>query len=89
MEVIDICYIRSIIHFLFSSFDRDGHFEDSIVDERFGVDKIVQTQMMIEAVRDTLSKLDNEGKEIIDRLYFNDKTIRSVLKREKYLVQLS
>lgn len=26
---------------LFSSFDHDGHFEDSIVDEGFDVDKIV------------------------------------------------
>ena len=38
----------------FSSFDHDGHFEESIVDEGFDVDKIVQTQMMIEAVRDAL-----------------------------------
>ena len=27
----------------FSSFDHDGHFEESIVDEGFDVDKIVQT----------------------------------------------
>ena len=60
---------------LFSSFDHDGHFEDSIVDEGFDVDKIVQTQMMIEAVRDALSKLNDEEREIIDRLYFNDETI--------------
>ncbi|MBY5034492.1 sigma-70 family RNA polymerase sigma factor [Streptococcus gallolyticus] len=38
---------------LFSSFDHDGHFEDSIV-------------------------LNDEEREIIDRLYFNDETIRSV-----------
>ena len=57
---------------LFSSFDHDGHFEDSIVDEGFDVDKIVQTQMMIEEVR-----------EIIDRLYFNDETIRSVAETKK------
>ncbi|MGF2943285.1 sigma-70 family RNA polymerase sigma factor [Enterococcus xiangfangensis] len=55
---------------LFSSFDHDGHFEDSIVDEGFDVDKIVQTQMMIEAVRDALSKL-------------NDETIRSVAETKK------
>lgn len=45
----------------FSSFDHDGHFEDSIVDEGFDVDKIVQTQMMIEAVRDALSKLNDKS----------------------------
>ncbi|EPT63042.1 sigma factor [Streptococcus agalactiae CCUG 37738] len=67
----------------FSSFDHDGHFEDSIVDEDFDVDKIVQTQMMIEAVRDALSKLNDEEREIIDRLYFNDETIRSVAETKK------
>ncbi|MBU5369952.1 sigma-70 family RNA polymerase sigma factor [Enterococcus avium] len=68
---------------LFSSFDHDGHFEDSIVDKGFDVDKIVQTQMMIEAVRDALSKLNDEEREIIDRLYFNDETIRSVAETKK------
>lgn len=63
---------------LFSSFDYDVHFEDSIVDEEFDVDKIVQIQMMIEAVRDALSKLNDEEREIIDRLYFKDETIHSV-----------
>lgn len=52
--------------------------EDSIVDEGFDVDKIVQTQMMIEAVRDALSKLNDEEREIIDRLYFKDETIYSI-----------
>jgi hypothetical protein len=68
---------------LFSFFDHDGHFEDSIVDEGFDVDKIVQTQMMIEAVRDALSKLNDEEREIINRLYFNDETIRSVTETKK------
>ena len=48
---------------LFFSFDHDGHFADSIVDEGFDLDKIVQTQMMIEAVRDALSKLNDDCKE--------------------------
>ncbi|WP_418889364.1 hypothetical protein [Peptostreptococcus porci] len=55
----------------------------SIVDEGFDVDKIVQTQMMIEAVREALSKLNDEEREIIDRLYFNDETIRSVAETKK------
>lgn len=68
---------------LFSSFDHDGHFEYSIVDEGFDVDKIVQTQMMIEAVRDAISQLNDEEREIIDRFYFNDETIRSVAETKK------
>lgn len=72
-----------MLHYLFFSFDLDGHFEDSIVDKGFDVDKIVQTQMMLEAVRDALSKLNDEEREIIDRLYFNDETLRSVAERKR------
>ena len=65
---------------LFSSFDYDGHFEESIVDEDIDVEKIVQTQM-IEAVRNALSKLNTEEREIIEKLYYDDESIRSVAKR--------
>ena len=60
----------------FSSLDHDGHFVDNIVD----VEKIVETQMMIEAVRNAISRLNAEEKDIIERLYFNDETVRSVAK---------
>ncbi len=39
--------------------------------------------MMIEAVRDAPSKLNDEEREIIDKLYFNDETIRSVAAKKK------
>ena len=68
---------------LFSSFDHDGHFVDNIVDDSLDVNKIVQTQMMIEAIRDALSKLNEEEREIIDRLYFKDETLMSVAKTKK------
>ncbi|HEU3955971.1 sigma-70 family RNA polymerase sigma factor [Streptococcus pneumoniae] len=68
---------------LFSSFDHDGHFEESIVDKDFDVEKIIQTQMMIEAVREALAKLNDEEREIIGRLYFNDESIRSVAETKK------
>ena len=47
------------------------------------------SKMMIEAVRDALSKLNDEEREIINRLYFNDETIRSVAETKKYPIQLS
>ena len=43
---------------LFSSLDHDGHFEENIVDEGIDVEKIVETQMMIEAVRNAISRLN-------------------------------
>ena len=64
----------------FSSLDHDGHFVDNIVDESVDVEKIVETQMMIEAVRNAISRLNVEERDIIERLYFNDETVRSVAK---------
>ena len=63
---------------LFSSLDHDGHFYENIVDEDIDVEKIVETQMMIEAVRNAISRLNAEERDIIERLYFQDETVRSV-----------
>jgi len=64
----------------FSSLDHDGHFIDNIADESVDVEKIVETQMMIEAVRNAISMLNAEERDIVERLYFNDETVRSVAK---------
>ena len=53
---------------LFSSLDHDGHFEENIVDEGIDVEKIVETQMMIEAVRNAISRSNAEERDIIERL---------------------
>lgn len=60
--------------------DHDGHFVDNIADESVNVEKIVETQMMIEAVRSAITRLNAEERDIIERLYFNDETVRSVAK---------
>lgn len=77
-------YLRQVDnknHLLFfSSLDHDGHFEDNIIDRSVDVEKIVETQMMIEAVRNAISRLNAEERDIIERLYFNDETLRSVAK---------
>ena len=54
----------------FSSLDHDGNFVDNIADESVDVAKIVETQMMIEAVRNAISKLNDEERDIIERLYW-------------------
>ena len=64
----------------FSSLDHDGHYVDNIVDESVDVAKIVETQMMIESLRYAISKLNDEERDIIERLYLNDETLRSVAK---------
>ena len=38
--------------------------------------------MMIEALRSAMSKMNKDEREIIERLYFNDETLRSVAKTQ-------
>ena len=71
----------------FSSLDHDGHFVDNIVDESVDVEKIVETQMMIEAVRNAISRLNAEERDVIERLYFNDETLSSVATEKKVSYQ--
>ena len=59
----------------FSSFDQDGYFLEILVDESVDVEKIVETQMMIESLRYAISKLNDEERDIIERLYFNVETV--------------
>ena len=71
----------------FSSLDHDGHFIDNIADESVDVEKIVETQMMIEAVRNAISILDAEERDIVERLYFNDETLSSIARGKKVSYQ--
>ena len=73
--------------FFFSSLDHDGHFIDNITDESVDVEKIVETQMMIEAVGGAISKLNDEERDIIERLYFNDETLSSIARGKKVSYQ--
>ncbi|HEL0010191.1 TPA: sigma-70 family RNA polymerase sigma factor [Streptococcus equi subsp. zooepidemicus] len=64
----------------FSSLDHDGHFVENIVDKSVDIEKIVEIQMMLETVRNAISKLNSEERDIIERIYFNEESIRSVAK---------
>ena len=66
----------------FSSLNHDGNFEDNLEDKNVDVEKVVATQMMIEALRNAMSKLNKDEREIIERLYFNDETLRAVAKTQ-------
>ncbi|HGC9713475.1 TPA: sigma factor-like helix-turn-helix DNA-binding protein [Streptococcus agalactiae] len=71
----------------FSSLDHDGHFIDNIADESVDVEKIVETQILIETVRKAMSGLNDEERDIIERLYFNDETLSSVARSKKVSYQ--
>ena len=66
----------------FSSLNHDGNFENNLEDKNVDVEKVVATQMMIEALRNAMLKLNEEEQEIIERLYFNDETLRAVAKTQ-------
>ena len=72
---------------LFSSLDHDGHFYENIVDEGIDVEKIVDIQMMIEAVRNAISRLNAEENDIIERLYFHDETLSSIARKKNVSYQ--
>ena len=67
--------------------DHDGLFIDNIVDESVDVEKIVEMQMMIETIRNAISKLNDEERDIIERLYFNDETLPSIARGKKVSYQ--
>lgn len=67
--------------------DHDGHFVDNIVDDSVDVEKIVETKIMIEAVRNAISKLNAEERDIIERLYFDDETLSSIASEKKVSYQ--
>lgn len=64
----------------FSSFDQDGHFINNIQDESIDVEKIVQTKMMIDSLNSALGKLIKEERELIERIYYRDESLRYLAK---------
>ena len=71
----------------FSSLDHDGNFVDNLADESVDVEKIIETQILIETVRKAMSRLNDEERDIIERLYFNDETLSSVARSKKVIYQ--
>ncbi|HGD1885833.1 TPA: sigma factor-like helix-turn-helix DNA-binding protein [Streptococcus agalactiae] len=71
----------------FSSLDHDGNFVDNLADESVDVEKIIETQILIETVRKAMSRLNDEEMDIIERLYFNDETLSSVARSKKVSYQ--
>ncbi|HEO4734888.1 TPA: sigma-70 family RNA polymerase sigma factor [Streptococcus agalactiae] len=71
----------------FSSLDHDGNFVDNLADESVDVEKIIETQILIETVRKAMSRLNDEERDIIERLYFNDETLSSIARGKKVSYQ--
>ena len=54
----------------FSSLEHDGNFVDNLADESVDVEKIIETQILIETVRKAMSRLNDEEREIIELFYY-------------------
>ena len=55
---------------------------NSIVDENVDIEKIIETKMLIEDLYHALDSLNDEERKLIEALYFEDKTLAEVAKRE-------
>ena len=64
----------------FSDLSRDYAFEDSLADENYDLEKIVETKMLIDRVREAIASLNEEEREIVERLYYLDESIRIAAK---------
>ena len=64
----------------FSNLSSEYPCEESLVDETVNVEKIVETQMMLQAVREAISELNDEEREIIFRLFYEEESLRSIAK---------
>ena len=55
---------------------------NSIVDEYVDIEKIIETKMRIEDLYRALDSLNDEERKLIEALYFDDKTLTEVAKKE-------
>ena len=53
---------------------------ENIADENVDIEKIVQAHMMIEELKKAISNLSSDEKEIIEKLYYDEETLRLVAK---------
>lgn len=67
----------------FSDLSTEYSFEDTITDENYDLEKIVETKMLIDRVREAIDSLNDEEREVIERLYYQDESLRSIATSKK------
>lgn len=67
----------------FSDLSAEYSFEDTIADENYDLEKIVETKMLIDRVREAIESLNDEEREVIERLYYQDESLRSIATSKK------
>ena len=68
----------------FSNFDtEDGNFIDNVADKTVNVEKLVETGMMIRELYKALNSLNEDERELIERIFFEEEAIREIARNEK------
>lgn len=62
----------------FSDLSTEYSFEDTIANENYDLEKIVETKMLIDRVREAIDSLNDEEREVIERLYYQYESLRSI-----------
>ena len=71
----------------FSALDHDGHFVETITDERIDLEKIVEVKMQIEELHKALATLTKKERELIEAIFYKEESLRSIGKKEKVSYQ--
>ncbi len=68
----------------FSSLDKNDYsFEETILDKELDIEKVVETSILIDRLTSAIEELNDEEREIIDRLFFREESLRNVAKDKK------
>ncbi len=68
----------------FSSLDKNDYsFEETIPDKGLDIEKVVETSILIDRLTSAIEELNDEEREIIDRLFFREESLRNVAKDKK------
>lgn len=62
----------------FSTLDHDGNFADNLEDKAVDIEKIVEIKEMIEKLNHALNKLTKVEKDLIIKIFYEDKTLREI-----------
>ena len=71
----------------FSALDHDGHFVETITDERIDLEKIVEVKMQIEELNKALAALTKKERELMEAIFYREESLRSIGKKEKVSYQ--
>ena len=71
----------------FSDLSRDYSFAESVADEDYDLEKIVETHLMIQAVRRAIAELSEEEREIVYRLFYAEESMTSIAKTKRVTPQ--